>query len=264
MQTQLLFICLTWIFRMGVIRLNWVAEWVTAWKRLKTTDQNHAMTVYRYDTHCKRAGFDVLVSCSDELAVHSCPLLSLHRQVAKHTSGLFTVGLFCVTITWQNMFEASLQVTDGDVLSHVTVECRHLLRYKMQRDNDRSQRGQLGCDVERLKVFVNFNLHCIVRNLTRIINTSTLNPGKSSVDAHVFRHYDDIFVIETCKSCLVSSSLTYLMSQWLKENVHIPSKETMLTKQGYPDPTLLPSERLLFLLLKFRSFYKNLQNVHCL
>jgi len=27
--------------------------------------------------HCTRARFTILVSCSDELAVHSCPLLSL-------------------------------------------------------------------------------------------------------------------------------------------------------------------------------------------
>jgi len=36
-QTHLCFICLTGNFRKGVVRLNWVAEWVAAWKRLKTT-----------------------------------------------------------------------------------------------------------------------------------------------------------------------------------------------------------------------------------
>ena len=36
-QTQLHFICLTGNFRKGVVRLNWVAKWVGAWKRLKTT-----------------------------------------------------------------------------------------------------------------------------------------------------------------------------------------------------------------------------------
>ena len=36
-QTQLHFICLTGNFRKGVVRLNWVAKLVAAWKRLKTT-----------------------------------------------------------------------------------------------------------------------------------------------------------------------------------------------------------------------------------
>jgi len=36
-QTQLHFICLTGNFRKGVVRLNWVAKWVAAWKRLKIT-----------------------------------------------------------------------------------------------------------------------------------------------------------------------------------------------------------------------------------
>jgi len=36
-KTQLHFICLTGNFRKGVVRLNWVAKWVAAWKRLKTT-----------------------------------------------------------------------------------------------------------------------------------------------------------------------------------------------------------------------------------
>ena len=36
-QTQLHFICLTGNFRKGVVRLNWVAKWVAALKRLKTT-----------------------------------------------------------------------------------------------------------------------------------------------------------------------------------------------------------------------------------
>jgi len=47
-----------------------------------------AMTVYLLagHSHGARARFTVLVSCSDELAVHACPLLCLRRQVA---SGLF-------------------------------------------------------------------------------------------------------------------------------------------------------------------------------
>ena len=94
----------------------------------------------------------------------------------------------------------------------------------------------------------------VYQNVKRIIKT--LTPGKSFVDAHAFRHCDDIFMIETCNSCLVRSSLTYSMSRWLKENVRIPSKEKKLTKQGYPDPTLLPSVRLVSLNWSSAHFIK--------
>ena len=40
MQTQLHFICLTGNFRKKVVRLNGVAKWVSAWKRLKATALN--------------------------------------------------------------------------------------------------------------------------------------------------------------------------------------------------------------------------------
>jgi len=40
-------------------------------------------------THCRRARFAVLWSCSGELAVHLCPLIGMQKQVAKLTSGLF-------------------------------------------------------------------------------------------------------------------------------------------------------------------------------
>jgi len=40
-------------------------------------------------SHCTRTRFTVLVSCSHELAVHSCPLLGLQSQVAKLASELF-------------------------------------------------------------------------------------------------------------------------------------------------------------------------------
>jgi len=42
------------------------------------------------------ARLTVLVSCSDELAVSSCPLLCLQRKVVKLESGLFYVGLYYV------------------------------------------------------------------------------------------------------------------------------------------------------------------------
>jgi len=37
---QMHHICLTGNFRKGVVRVNWVAKWVAAWKRLKTTGLN--------------------------------------------------------------------------------------------------------------------------------------------------------------------------------------------------------------------------------
>jgi len=43
------------------------------------------------NSHCTRVGFIVvIISCSDELAVHSYPLLCLQRRVAK-----VAIGLFC-------------------------------------------------------------------------------------------------------------------------------------------------------------------------
>ena len=45
----------------------------------------------------------------------------------------FTVGLYCVTVTWQQIFKSSIQAKIAGVLPHVTVEHRHL-RQVMQRD----------------------------------------------------------------------------------------------------------------------------------
>jgi len=49
------------------------------------------MTVHLpvWHSHCTWVRFTVLVSCSDQLAIHSCPLICLQRQVAKLASGLF-------------------------------------------------------------------------------------------------------------------------------------------------------------------------------
>ena len=41
------------------------------------------------NSHCTRVRFTVIVSCSDGLAVQSCPPICLQRQVAKVASGLF-------------------------------------------------------------------------------------------------------------------------------------------------------------------------------
>jgi len=46
-----------------------------------------------------------LMSCSDELAVHSCPLLCLQRPVAKVASGLF----YCWSLSRNNTMATDLQ-----------------------------------------------------------------------------------------------------------------------------------------------------------
>jgi len=54
------------------------------------------MTVFLpvWNSHCTRVRFTVIVSCSDELAIHSCPLLCLQRWVAKVASGFFYCWFF--------------------------------------------------------------------------------------------------------------------------------------------------------------------------
>jgi len=39
-----------------------------------------------------------------------------------------TVGLYCVTITWQQICKGSLYITVAGILLHETVESRHLGR----------------------------------------------------------------------------------------------------------------------------------------
>ena len=42
-----------------------------------------------WHSHCTGSRFTILVLCSGELLVHSCPLVCLQRQVTKLASGLF-------------------------------------------------------------------------------------------------------------------------------------------------------------------------------
>jgi len=84
-----------------------------------------------WNSRCTRVRFTVIVSCSDELAVHSCSLLCLQRWVAKVVSGLFycwSFGLYCVTIACQQICKGSLHITVAGILLHETVERRHLGR----------------------------------------------------------------------------------------------------------------------------------------
>jgi len=58
-----------------------------------------------WNSHCTRVRFTVIVSCSDELAVHSCPLLFLQRWVAKVASGLF----YCWSLLRNNNMATNLE-----------------------------------------------------------------------------------------------------------------------------------------------------------
>jgi len=58
-----------------------------------------------WNSHCTRVRFTDIVSCSGELAVHSCPLLCLQRLVAKVESGLFC----CWSLLRNNNMATNLQ-----------------------------------------------------------------------------------------------------------------------------------------------------------
>ena len=58
-----------------------------------------------WNSHCTRVGFTVMVSYSDQLAVHSCPLFCLQRRVAKVASGFF----YCWSLLRDNNMATNLQ-----------------------------------------------------------------------------------------------------------------------------------------------------------
>jgi len=65
------------------------------------------MTVFLpvWNSHCTRVSFTVMVSCSDQLAVHSRPLLCLQRRVAKVASWFF----YCWSLLRNNNLATNLQ-----------------------------------------------------------------------------------------------------------------------------------------------------------
>ena len=71
-----------------------------------------AMAVYLvvWHSHCTRARFTVLVSCSGEFAVHSCPLFFCSGRLQNWQEYCFIVGLYCVTITWQQIFKGPIEI----------------------------------------------------------------------------------------------------------------------------------------------------------
>ena len=58
-----------------------------------------------WNSHCTRVRFTVIVCGSDELAIHSYPLLCLQRRVAKVTSGFF----YCWSLLRNNNMATNLQ-----------------------------------------------------------------------------------------------------------------------------------------------------------
>jgi len=86
-----------------------------------------AMTVCLpiWHSHCTRIRSTVLITCSYELAVRSCPLLACRGNSRER---IVLLCLCCVTITRLQIFEDALQVTVVGVLPHVTIECRCLGR----------------------------------------------------------------------------------------------------------------------------------------
>jgi len=88
-----------------------------------------------WNSHRTRVRFKVIVSCRDELAVHSCPLLYLQRWVAKVTSGLF----YCWSLMRNNNMATNLQKFTLYYGSRrfVAWDCRtHTSWQAMQRESD--------------------------------------------------------------------------------------------------------------------------------
>ena len=113
----------------GTMNQNFL-EFLTSAAQFRLIDLLLAITVPLpvWHSHCTRARFTVLVSCSGELAVHSCPLLCLQGQVAKIASGWF----YCWSLLCNNNMATKLLMftsrDDSRRLALVTIERRHLGR----------------------------------------------------------------------------------------------------------------------------------------
>jgi len=82
-----------------------------SWFRLN--DLILAITFYLlvWHSHCTRVRFTVRVGCSDELAVHSGPLLRLQTQTLRNLRAYCsTVALCWVTITWQRISKVNFKL----------------------------------------------------------------------------------------------------------------------------------------------------------
>jgi len=88
-----------------------------------------------WNSHRTRVRFTVIVSCSDEFAVHSCHLLYLQRWVTKVASGLF----YCWSSLRNNNLETNLQRFNlySGSRRFVAWDCwTHASWQLMQRDSD--------------------------------------------------------------------------------------------------------------------------------
>jgi len=119
---------------------NWKTCWIRRWfeklsssigwrvTALQTLRQNFgdrgtkrvlilAMTVFLlvWNPPCTRVRFTVVVSCSDELAVHHVPSIACRSGLRKSRADCSTVGLYCVTITWQQICKGSFCITVAGV-----------------------------------------------------------------------------------------------------------------------------------------------------
>ena len=81
------------------------------------------MPVWR--SRCPRARFTILVSCNLQFNhVHS---FFYRGRLRNWQAYCFVIGLYCVTIRWQQIFKGSLQIMVKGVSRHVTVERSHLV-----------------------------------------------------------------------------------------------------------------------------------------
>ena len=96
--------------------------------KFRLIDLIFAMTVFLpvWNSHCTRVRFTIIVPCSDELAVHSCPSFVCRGGLRMWWADCSTVGFYCVTIPRQQTCKGSLCIPVTGVLWHETVERRHL------------------------------------------------------------------------------------------------------------------------------------------
>ena len=88
-----------------------------------------------WNSHCTRVRFAVIVSCSDEFAVHSCHLLCLQRWVAEVASRLFC----CWSLLHNNNMATNLQnfTSYSGSRRFVACDCWMYPSWQaMQRDSD--------------------------------------------------------------------------------------------------------------------------------
>jgi len=65
-----------------------------------------------WHSQCTRVRFTVLVTCGDELAVHLIRFFACRGRLRNSGANCSTIGLCCVTTTWQQIFEDALGITE--------------------------------------------------------------------------------------------------------------------------------------------------------